>query len=493
MKKQSRIDQLFKVLSTKKQFITAKALSCELGISEKTIYRLVRELNDNYFPEVLILSEKGKGYRLNEHFKNRPIHLFDDNEMSAENRRESILERLLMISPNSISTIVLGQEFFVSEAQILKDKQLLQKQLSPYNLEILSRKGGLLIRGNEFDIRQAIADLIPSFSTIDLDRLEFHEDQTIDLKLAQFLQSEIKKIEYNLQDKIPYPYDVNIFSHLYIMVNRILKVRRFGQLQKDEKSVVTIEEKDIYHESKRVIDAIEQFIQKKIPEVEIDYLYRYLISSRFQNKKVLSETSQFSKKVRLITRRYFDKFTLFNLSNVQEDSPIFVDLANHINPLLRRIENKIRIKNNMLSDIKDSYTAIFEELVRISKVVSQEYSDLSSINDDEIGFLTLYFARFKEIKRRRVKVVIMCTTGIGTSELLKSKIENNFPEIEILGVTNYQQPNSIIENYPSLELLISTIDYPETKKYKTIVVSALFAEEDKNQLRSYIRDINYEK
>ncbi|MGT2832682.1 BglG family transcription antiterminator [Streptococcus halotolerans] len=492
MKKQNRIDQLFKILSKKKQFITAKTLSCELGISEKTVYRLVRELNDNYFPELPILSEKGKGYRINEQFKYRSIHLFNDNEMSAEKRRENILERLLMISPSSISTIALGQEFFVSDSQILKDKQLLQKQLFPYNLDILSRKGELLIRGNEFDVRQAIVDLIPSFSTIDLDRLEFHEDPTINLELAQFLQSEIKKIEYNLQDKIPYPYNVNIFSHLYIMVNRILKVRKFDQLPKNENGVATIEEKAIYHESKRVVNAIEHFIYKKIPEIEVDYLYRYLISSRFQNKKVVSETPQFSKKIRQITRQYFDKFTLFDLSNIQDDSPIFVDLANHINPLLRRIENKIRIKNNMLNDIKDNYNAIFKELVKISKMVSQEYG-LSGINDDEIGFLTLYFARFKEIKRQKVKVVIMCTTGIGTSELLKSKIENNFPEVEILAVTNYQQPDTIIENFPSLELLISTIDYPKTNRYRTIVVSALFTEEDKNQLRSYIRDINYEK
>lgn len=92
MKKQDRIDQLLKTLAMKKQFVTARELSCELGISEKTIYRLIRELNDNYFPETLILSEKGKGYLLNKHFKSKSIHLLNDNQMSAEKRRESILK-----------------------------------------------------------------------------------------------------------------------------------------------------------------------------------------------------------------------------------------------------------------------------------------------------------------------------------------------------------------------------------------------------------------
>lgn len=334
--------------------------------------------------------------------------------------------------------------------------------------------------------------LLLILSTIDLDRLEFHEDQTVDLNLAKLLQSEIKKIEHNVQDKIPYPYNVNIFSHLYIMVNRILKARSCNQLLEDNNRTFSIENDAIFQESKRVIDSIEHFINKEIPKSEIDNLYRYLISSRFQNKKVVSETPQFSKKVRLVTRRYFDEFTSFDLSNIQELSPIFIDLANHINPLLRRLENKIRIKNSMLSDIKENYYTIFEELKNISKIISQDYG-LSSINDDEIGFLTLYFARFKEMQRQRVKVVIMFTTGIGTSELLKSKIENNFSEIELLGVTNYRKPDSLVDDFPCIELLISTIEYPETTQYKTIVVSALFTEEDKNKLRSYIRDISYEK
>ncbi|WP_438838764.1 BglG family transcription antiterminator [Streptococcus pluranimalium] len=492
MKKKDRLNQLIKTLTVKNQFVTARELSGELGISEKTIYRMVRELNEIYFPEVLIVSEKGKGYCLNEHLKNDSINFIENEYMSAEKRRENILERLLMISPNSISTIVLGQEFYVSEAQILKDKQLLQRQIAPYHLEILSRKGELLIRGHEFDIRQAIADLIPSFSTIDLDRLGMINDTSIESTLAQFLQDELKKVERNLNAQIPYPYNVNIFSHLYIMVHRILKSRILKHLPNEENSAIEIDEKDLYEESCRVIAAIETYIYREIPTVEIEYLYRYLVSSRFQSQKFVSGSPKFSKRVHTITTRFFEEFTLLNLSNVKEDSPLFVDLANHINPLLRRMDNKIRIKNNMLCDIKENYKAIFDELVRISKMISQNYG-LSSINADEIGFLTLYFARFKEIQRKRVKVVIMCTTGIGTSELLKSKIENNFSDLEILGVTNYQKPEELINHFPSLELLISTVDYPETKVYKSIVVSALLSEDDKNRIRNYIRDISYEK
>lgn len=293
--KKDRLNQLIKTLIVKNQFVTTRELSSELGIAEKTIYRMVRELNEIYFPEVLIVSEKGKGYCLNEHLKNGSINFIYNEYMSAEKRRENILEKLLMISPNSISTIVLGQEFYVSEAQILKDKQLLQRQISPYHLEILSRKGELLIRGHEFDIRQSIADMIPSFSTIDLDRLGMINDTSIDSTLAQFLQDELKKVERNLNAKIPYPYNVNIFYHLYIMVHRILESRILKHLPNEENSAIEIDEKDLYEESCRVIAAIETYMHREIPTVEIEYLYRYLVSSRFQSKKFVSRSPKFPK------------------------------------------------------------------------------------------------------------------------------------------------------------------------------------------------------
>lgn len=103
--KKDRLNQLIKTLIVKNQFVTTRELSSELGIAEKTIYRMVRELNEIYFPEVLIVSEKGKGYCLNEHLKNGSINFIYNEYMSAEKRRENILEKLLMISPNSISTI----------------------------------------------------------------------------------------------------------------------------------------------------------------------------------------------------------------------------------------------------------------------------------------------------------------------------------------------------------------------------------------------------
>ncbi|MBF5067331.1 transcription antiterminator, partial [Salmonella enterica subsp. enterica serovar Istanbul] len=68
-----------------------------------------------------------------------------------------------------------------------------------------------------------------------------------------------------------------------------------------------------------------------------------------------------------------------------------------------------------------------------SKEVSQHFK-LPLIKADEIGFITLYFARMLETQQLPIQTLIMCMTGIGTSELLKAKIIKKFPDLNIVDV-----------------------------------------------------------
>ncbi len=58
--------------------------------------------------------------------------------------------------------------------------------------------------------------------------------------------------------------------------------------------------------------------------------------------------------------------------------------------------------------------------------ITQKYN-LKEISDDEIGYLTVYFQNTIEKIIKRLNVLIVCTTGIGTSHLLKTRIKKEFP------------------------------------------------------------------
>ena len=71
----------------------------------------------------------------------------------------------------------------------------------------------------------------------------------------------------------------------------------------------------------------------------------------------------------------------------------------------------------------------------------------------------------------------MCATGIGTSELLKIKIEKIFPNFNIVAVTSN---NDLSVNKNNVDLIISTVKVSDKIKVPSVIVSALFTQRDQN-------------
>lgn len=55
----------------------------------------------------------------------------------------------------------------------------------------------------------------------------------------------------------------------------------------------------------------------------------------------------------------------------------------------------------------------------------------------------------------------MCTTGIGTSELLKAKVSKKFPELEIVDIVASRNTQMLKEEYREAELILSTVHIKE--------------------------------
>ena len=213
-----------------------------------------------------------------------------------------------MISPKKLLIYDLAQEYYVSDSVIMKDKIEIQKRLNPFHLKISTRTGYIFITGSELDIRRALANLVPTFSMIDIDDLSNTSNQShFDFEIANVILKEIEKIETDLHVELPYPYNVNIFSHLYIMVERL----KMSNHKITNAKIVDFKSKDydelFLRESQKIITDISGYLGKNIDDLEINYLYQYLYSSRFQ----LSTHQQkigFSTRVVSVTKFYFKRW-----------------------------------------------------------------------------------------------------------------------------------------------------------------------------------------
>ncbi|WP_339217480.1 PRD domain-containing protein [Ornithinibacillus sp. FSL M8-0202] len=490
--KNNREHDLLMFLSKSQGYVTSNELVEELKVSQKTVYRLIKKINDEYMDSPLIISERGRGYKLDyENFINyqKSDNKYKEKHFSPSERRKRIMEELLLSSPKPINIYHLYSDYYVGDSVIFNDEQLMSEELQKYNLVLERKDRKLAILGEEVDIRKAIKHINEIFNTIDIDDLKRNQELNFNQYDVLFILGQLRDIEKDLDITIPYPYNVNIFSHLYILLSRLGKVPAL--LFRDKASMEEMEnmKRDpiLYPIAKGIVTNIEKYLGSSLPDIEIYFLYQYLVSSRMQGS--LAKTSTFSPEVIQVTEAYIEGMSIYLGIDIESES-IFTDLANHIKPMLNRLDYKIRIKNSLLSQIKVTYEDVYSGVTNVSEFVSKKFN-LPAINEDENGFITLYFAKVIVTGQYQhpIKTLIMCTTGIGTSELLKAKVSRKFPELEILDVVASQNMQMIKEKYADAELILSTVHIKEAIPIHCLLVSAMFTLDDQKRLQRKIEEI----
>ncbi|MGX7351621.1 DNA-binding protein [Enterococcus canis] len=475
-------------LSNQRDYVTANELSRILDISTKTVYRLIKQINEEARNGMSITSEKGRGFKLTyDSQQEQPV--IKSLVMTPIERRNKIMEDLLLTSPRAKNVTEVYESFYISETVAAADEKIIATILAKYQIRLIRQNRTLRVEGTESNIRKAVKDLIQSTQIIDLDQFDM-QGERFNRYDAEFIMEQIRFIEDRLSIILPHPYNINIFSHLYILVSRFRKagIRSFdyGTDLTETETAEMYREPLLQDAATQVIKKLENYLHTDLPKHEIYFLYQYLISSRMQSAH---EPEQFSQQVQEVTTRYIRRVGE-KLETVLSDRGLFVNLAKHIKPLINRLEHNIQIKNHLLEQIKLEYTKIFLSVEEVSEEVSEVF-DLPPVSEDENGFLTLYFAQMVEEHPSKVKTLVMCTTGIGTSELLKVKISKKFPEIEIVAVISSRDVKRALMDHPEVDLIVSTVAVPQETTVASILISAMLTLDDQERLQEKLEELPY--
>ena len=271
------------LLQDQQGFLTSNELARELKVSSKTIQRVVIRINTAYGNNI-ITSEKGRGYKLDyERFLLSKLSgkSSADHSLPAE-RQKKMLKRLLLAAPSELKVAQLAEDFYVSESVIQSDISSLESWLQRYDLSVKRINRTLHIQGEEKDIRDALMEAILGLS----------KDTTMNFQamtqgLAEhdttFALKQVDVVSQVLKADLPYPYDVNLFSHIYVLINRI---RKFVKLPIEDEDITRLKAKvhnypDLYSVSEIVKHNLENYLGEPVAENEVYYLFQYLISARF--------------------------------------------------------------------------------------------------------------------------------------------------------------------------------------------------------------------
>lgn len=83
----------------------------------------------------------------------------------------------------------------------------------------------------------------------------------------------------------------------------------------------------------------------------------------------------------------------------------------------------------------------------------------------------------------------MCSSGVGTSELLKVKVKKAFPELEIIAVVSARQYQKNQTQFSNIDLILTTVHLTISSETPMILVNSVFTKQDENRVKEKIGEI----
>ncbi|MCL2560437.1 MAG: BglG family transcription antiterminator [Turicibacter sp.] len=163
----------------------------------------------------------------------------------------------------------------------------------------------------------------------------------------------------------------------------------------------------------------------------------------------------------------------------------------HLNVALHRLRSGQIIKNPLTEQIKYKYRFIFETCKQILLKLEHDY-DLN-FPDDEIAYVAMHVGACFEMSQQAglmPKALVVCHSGLATSNLLATRLKVMLPELSILG------PLGLSELTPELvsevDFVISTIPFSLASK-DLILVNPLLGIDDVLVLKKRVINIASKK
>ncbi|MEQ6388081.1 PRD domain-containing protein [Bacillaceae bacterium S4-13-58] len=489
--RQKKILQLF-LLSPKQNFLV-QDIADYIQVSEKTIRNDFKEidewLKDNSTASLVRKRSKGVYTELTEEERKRLMNELNIVDLMEESFGEEKLLEILMLILNKNKTFTiqeLAERCFVSKTVIKKDLRTIEQFLIPFRLKItIKKKIGILVEGDELNRRNALFRLLEmsmgkqsNFNSIMSNLFVSHE--------YIFVKRQVMKIN----DRLPLALNDealnNVIFHILIMVQRI-KLK--NQINLSSEEMKEVRDKQEYELAVELLKSIESFFSVKFPEKEITYIALRILGGKRQSpNSTVNVPFEMDDHVGKFINKLIDRVSKISNIHFGTDKQLYSGLSIHLHSTFHRLRYQLSVSNPMVNDIKKMYPYMFETIFSvISKMGDPVFSKML---EDEIAFITLHFQssleRLNKINGKNKRVLIVCSMGIGMSQLLCAKLERRFNSLNIEGCIPLSQLNQV-NNFNDIDFIITT--EPVKTKIPSVQISPLFFDYEQKKIEYFIKKL----
>ncbi len=487
--------EIIKILSSEDRSFSVGEIAKIINVSSKTI-RNELMLIDGMIGDldITIIKKPGEGIRLKSINNDavKFIELLDNdfkNQWTPADRQQDILSKLIL-KDEPLLIKQLSLDYYVSHATINKDIQMLNNQISQYNIEIVYKKNeGVQIVGTEEDKRSVLAKI-----TADDSQEEHYLSK--DILNSQFLErfKESLKIDFTKVEKIVRDAEQELGFHLSsealvnLVIHIAIAIRRMQQgnsVTLSDDLIQKLEGQKEFKVAESTTKKIEIEFNVRFSKDETYYILLHFLGAKQLNKKdgiidfkLASEDNRLVNSVQKLIRNVQVELGIF----LENDIHLFNCLILHLKPTINRLEYGLSIQNPLYDEIHRDYGELCQVLLKNTEIFMNDFN--VQIPPHEIAYLALHFAAALERNYKPIRTLVMCASGLGTAQLLVAKLERNFANLEIIDVVSNLEVNKYTNN--EVDLIISTINVNST--LPVIIVSPMLTSKDLEHVRRIVDD-----
>lgn len=466
--KKRQINRLVSLLATGKKYKTVADLEMGMSLSRRSVFYWLKQLNITLQHLKLDNVQRltSGGYFLTQATLDELSHYEQaaaEPVVNATARRQLIIWYLVQEEPH-LSLVHLAERLKVSKNTIIKDFKRLPPML-PTNTVIINTSHGKALRGLEKGKRRWVYQQL------------VQRNQAIIHQVQQLPHLEnIRRQLHDLQTTTGNVYSEDAVQTLIWYIGWLVQRLAAGKRVVAETKLTLIDPLDQWCDAVLTTYAVSTL-------AEVKGLRELLLAGQLQH---VNEQTSFDQHLLVITRKVVRRFCSVSGIDVLTDS-FLKALVTHLHAAYFRIKYHVPYHYIDLTQTKVTYQHLMS-LTQFSLRPFEQFLKMA-IPSDELALITVYFGG--EIRRlspdwlasaKHPDVWLVCTSGIGTSQLLYQQLATRYPSIV------FSQPMSLEDFYrhdlidERPKLILSTAKMPETIAVPTLWVQAIPSSNDFQRL-----------
>ena len=417
-----RIVDMIKFLNQSEKTICLKDLASRYQVSERTIRNDINSINEILEEEGLssILLGSNGTLILAEDFSDAEEYTAGQDFYSyklSRQERKVVIAVFLVNTVEYITLATIAEHLFVSRATIINDldgvKEFLQNE---GNLEVISHPNrGLRVNGLESSKRKFLMR-ISDAGFMGMHGVGYTE-RLLGIKsgnavtVRKIIQEQEQVYGCHLTDESYHQMEL----YLRIMIQRTDTGNFIENREHEDNSK--------YRMAQDILKYITQYCKNQSTEDEVEYL-----STLLEQCHYLKQTSSEMDVIRtqLLTRQFIEAVSEELEMNLNDDYDFYENLSNHLDSIFSR-RNTVYPENPVLDEVIVNNQEVFTSAKKHIKLLENHIG--RTISEIELSYIVIHICAALERKKNKelsLRIILACSGGIGTSQLLLAKLKRHF-------------------------------------------------------------------